>query len=246
MVLRVGHAAWPQVIVDEASVARQVTEDSVVESHAADLYLAGACASGNPAALTAFERQYMSQIGSFVARVSTDSTFVDDVRQALRQKLFVGDAAKINDYAGRGPLTSWLRIVALRTALNLARDREPYDGDDSEKPSPAADPELAFIHAQYRDEFNRAFADALALLDSEQRGLLKLHYIDGMTLDQAAAFYQTSRATLARRMARVRDEVCDKTRQLLAERLSLSTRDLNSIIRVAQSNLEASVRRFLT
>ena len=46
------------------------------------------------------------------------------MRQRLRERLFVGsdgEPARLASYSGRGPLGTWVRIAAIRLALNLRR-----------------------------------------------------------------------------------------------------------------------------
>jgi hypothetical protein len=90
-VFRAGRAAWPSIALDAATFAAHFAlhaifcDDSAL-ANAADLYLA--CACNVPEA----------------ARVDPRPAFVDEVLQALRVRLLVGETPKIATYAGRaGP-----------------------------------------------------------------------------------------------------------------------------------------------
>jgi RNA polymerase sigma-70 factor (ECF subfamily) len=237
-------AACPHVSIDEFAVSHPTGDHAASEKHAADLFLAQACALGDPAALAAFECRFGPQIRSFIIPVSRDPVFLDEACQVVRYKLFVGDAAKIAEYTGRGALGAWLRMVALRTALNLKRDLKPPK-DAVEVPVSGSDPELDCIRAQHRDEFACAFREALGTLDLEDRGLLKLHHLDGLTIDQLTALYSVPRSTLGRRIAQIREQIRERTRQLLAHRFSLSTSSVDSFLRGGQSWFDESLSRFL-
>ena len=54
--------------------------------------------------------------------------FADEVRQLVREHLFLGrdgGTPHIADYGARGPLATWLGIVARHIAYNLIRGRDP-------------------------------------------------------------------------------------------------------------------------
>src|SRR5947207_9128327 len=123
-------AAWQDVgwSTDEflAVLASSPDTDAV---HDADFYLARACACDAPGAMVTFERVFMSQVPAYLRRLRASPSFVDEVQQLLRAKLFVGPPPQITEYAGTGPLTAWLRVTALRTAFDLKRTR-------GERPAP--------------------------------------------------------------------------------------------------------------
>jgi RNA polymerase sigma-70 factor (ECF subfamily) len=218
-----GQAAWPGVAIDAREMAvflgERSTSSGLARLHAADLFLACACAKGVPAALAAFERTLMSQVPSFLSETRASPGGVDEVAQSLRERLLVSTAgrpAQIGTYSGRGTLASWLRVAALRTASNLRRhDRaEAAAAGTSDDASPA-DPELAFLKARYRPAFEAALADALSGLDTEERMLLRLHFLDGMSIDRLGMMFGVHRATAARRLASAREALLRTTKGLV-------------------------------
>src|SRR5262245_22986013 len=93
-----GRSAWPglelpaPVWVRHLAAHLPAEEDAegfLASVHASDLYLACACALGDPAALVAFDRSILSQVPSFLSRVDSSPAFVDELRQLLREKLLV-------------------------------------------------------------------------------------------------------------------------------------------------------------
>src|SRR5215831_16835596 len=96
-------------------------EDWLRNAHLRDLYLACACSQNLPGAIETFARVYLSQVPDYLARSAPDASLIDDVRQLLCDKLFVGDARKINTYSGRGALGAWVRMLAVRACLDLRR-----------------------------------------------------------------------------------------------------------------------------
>jgi RNA polymerase sigma-70 factor (ECF subfamily) len=215
------HAAWPDVEMDDAvfiahlarHLARQADPArSLAATRAADLYLACACASGDAAALRAFERTHLSQVPLFVAHLGLSPVMVDELVQGLRTKLLVrGEDAlpKIADYTAE------------------------------------IDPELDFLKVRYRAEFRAAFYETLRNLGIDERNVLRFHYMDGLTIDEIGAAYGVHRATVARWLARAREDVLEKTRRALSERLKVDTQEAASVIALIQSRLEVSLARLL-
>ncbi|NUP05393.1 MAG: sigma-70 family RNA polymerase sigma factor [Polyangiaceae bacterium] len=218
--------------------------------HLVDLFLACACASGEPRAMRHVEERFLTQIGSFVRKIDSSQGFADEVRAAVRVKLFVGGDdlhPKIAEYTGAGPLEGWLRVVAVRTAQNLVRARKPGGDQAHDLPLAAAahDPELALARTQYSEAFRTCFAEAVAALSSEERTLLKFHYVDGLTSEQSAKMYGASPATVRRRLATARQALLVDTRKRLSERLRVPLVDLDAILGELQSGLDLSLSRIL-
>jgi RNA polymerase sigma-70 factor (ECF subfamily) len=255
-------ADWPEVHLDGALFGerlRRFAEEAsdppaaLASLHASDLYLACACAAGNRAALAAFETHFLADIRRHISLVHAQATFLDDVRQRVREELLVakdGRAPKIANFSGQGPLAGWLRVVAVRTALTMRRGRaasgSDADVDELDVASETVDPELDYLKARCRAEFKDAFVSAVATLAKEERTALRLHYLDGLTLEETASLQGVSRATVGRSLARARDLIVRETQRLLLARLGLDQRSYESVLRLVQSQLDVSMHRYLT
>jgi RNA polymerase sigma-70 factor (ECF subfamily) len=251
--------AHPELGIDrDALVARAgelvaEAEDPLValaSLHAADLLLAFACARGDARALAIFEQQNLSQVPAFVAHLGFDATTLAELVQALRGRLLVGGpegAAKIAGYTGRGPLGGWLRVSAIRLALTMRRERgaERRRDDAMIEPAAALDPELRLLKETYRREFKEAFDRAITSLESDERAVLRLHYVDGLGIDQIGVAFGVHRATAARWIAGGRERIAAATRRDLKERLKLSERDLESVLRLVESQMDVTLERAL-
>lgn len=254
-------AAWPALPLSDDELLRYLAERlsenedplrALENVNAADLYLAAACALEKPRALEAFEHHCLDDLDVVLVRFSKSSVFHDEVRQAVRERLFMcqpNSRARIADYAGRGSLKSWVRVMAVRLAVDLLRKRgqEPHTAEETELENLAidADSELRFLAERYRDEVKAAFRNAFAALSAAERNLLRLHYLEGLTLDQVAAMKRVHRATIARQIARCREEVAVRTHQFLVERLGISPSQVDSVMRLVRSHLDLSIDRWL-
>ena len=69
--------------------------------------------------------------------------------------------------------------------------------------------------------------------------------LDGLSIDQLAAFYRVHRATTARWIEAARQAVLDGTRKELIRRLQLSRSELDSVMRLIGSQLDVSLSRVL-
>jgi RNA polymerase sigma-70 factor (ECF subfamily) len=248
-----GRAAFPGVELAEARYAEFVRERlgaALPEAPiAADLFLACACIDGDRRALEAFDAGYLALVPQFVARLEASAAGIDELRQRLREKLFVGVAGgppKIAEYTGRGRLQSWLRVVAIRSALNEKASHKPESpASDLDERLATADPELDYLRQRYRGEFRDAFAAAFAKLEPRDRTMLRLHLVDGLGIDRLAPMYGVHRATAARWLASVRESLFVGTRDALRARLGVSATEFASLVRLVRSELDLSIRRLL-
>jgi RNA polymerase sigma-70 factor, ECF subfamily len=245
-------ATWPGLSLTPErflELHREAPADEAL--HLPDLFLATACAEGDARALALLDAQFLSAVPAFVQRIDRAPAFAEEVRQILRTRLLVGtDGGRpvIGEYAGRGALKSWLHVAATRVALRLKRGtgRERELGEaEADRILATPDPELAFIKHRAREDFRLAFQAALAGLQPEERHLLRLHYLDRLTLQQIGALDAVDKSTISRRLAVVRQSLLEETQRLLRERLRLGTTDLDSLMNLVQSSLDVSIEAFL-
>lgn len=261
-ILAAARTEWPDLVVPEGAfisyVARRLSGDRDVEEllstiRAADLYLACACARGDARAVSAFDARYMSDMAAALSRMRLPAASIDEVKQLVRQKLFVAEPGKqprIAEYSGRSGLRRWLRSVAVRTCLNYMRKgkRERLMEDDQVfvgVSDGADDPEVAYMKERYRNEFRQAFLDALASTTPREQSLLRYHYVDQLNIDEIGTIYRVHRVTAYRWLEKARGVLVSRTGELLRERLAVDAREYDSILRMIQSQLHLSLQRYL-
>jgi RNA polymerase sigma-70 factor, ECF subfamily len=137
----------------------------------------------------------------------------------------------------------------VRTALNLrgsGRREQPMTASQVAALAPAVDdPALKYLKAKFADEFEVALARACAALTDRDRTILRLRFADDLNIDQIGGLYGVHRATVARWIARIRDEIFATTRRELVGRLKLSDSDFDSLLRLARSQLDLSLTAIL-
>jgi RNA polymerase sigma-70 factor (ECF subfamily) len=251
-VLARARAAFPSVAMDEAAfvawLAPRVTgalEAMPVE----ELFLAWACARGDGAAIRELDARFLARLGPAVRRVDPSPEFLDDVLQHLREKLLVGSPPRIDSYDGAGPLMSWLRAAAVRTALNArrpgAREVAADDAALEALPLSGPNPELAAVRTQHRAVFSESFQAALASLSPRERNLLRLQALDGLSLGAIGEMYGVNKSTVSRWLSRAHEVLLSATREGLARRLALDDAALESLLRAMRESLELSIARLL-
>jgi RNA polymerase sigma-70 factor (ECF subfamily) len=214
-----------------------------------DVELAAACARGDAAALTSFEAAYGDELDRIAARFPR----IDDAAQLVREKLFCGAAPRIAAFQGRGSLRGWVRATAVHALIDATRARaEPAaPGGDAaevlaELAAPGDDPELDYLRRTYAASFKEAFTAAVDGLSSEERNLLRYHFLHHLTVDQIGVIYRCHRATAARRVAAARDALLAATRRQLRERLGVPAEVVDSILRLIEGRVDLSLSRLLS
>jgi RNA polymerase sigma-70 factor (ECF subfamily) len=214
----------------------------------ADLYLACACLAQRPEALRVFEASYLSQVRRYVARLQLGPDLLDELVQLLREKLLVGPPPRLGEYNGRGKLAAWLRVVSVRAAIDLMRERaiDPVVLESTPEPqAEVSSPELRALRNRYRPHFEAAFIAALDALSDEQRRLLRLHFVDGLNMEEIGRRFNVNRSTIFRRLNSCTRAVLTRLREQLGSELGVNSAELDSLTGLLRSDLEISLGQHL-
>jgi RNA polymerase sigma-70 factor (ECF subfamily) len=251
-----GARAWPGVgLAVEAFVsylarlAQRNAGSLPAPERGPDLYLACACTVRVPGALEAFDRAHLARIDAYLARLGPSPAFVDEVRQEVRGKLYVGrdGAPWIAEYDGRGALASWVRVVSIRTAIDLRRQEGPAPASDrraEHAPSPG-DPERDLQRERYQKAFGEALRGAVLALGPDHRRILRRHFAEGATLEALAEELGVHRATVARHVAAARLALKRDARRRLRMALGCPESEMESLAAVMRSQLDLSLPTLL-
>ena len=251
------HGKWPtEWVADDvfrAYVAEREREDAAPgESELASLYLACACVRRVPAALRAFDAEFVVEIERAAQRTRLPHDAVADVTQALRQDLLIGadgTRPKLAEYRGHGDLRGWLRVTATRAAVKISQRaaKRPVVSEDrlAELQAAGGDADLQYLKALYGEAFREAFRAAVGDLDPRDRNVLRQHFLEGMTIDDLGATYQVHRATAARWIQAAREHLLKGTRDAFSKTARLKPAECDSVIRLLESRLDLTLQRFL-
>lgn len=251
-VLVASRAAWPGIEIPDDDFVAYLTaridtplDDALRALVVTDLWLACGITRGVPGALRELEVR-LTAVAPAIAHLDGGSALVADVTAAVRERVLGSDGnGKIADYRGRGDLRGWLRVVAVREALQILRARKreaPISADLAER----IDDRGADLLPDERRAYREAFDRALATLTPRERNLLKQQYVYGATIDELGALYGVHRATAARWLAQIRDTLMHRTRGHIAEAMRLTGTDLESAMGKLAEHVEFSLRHTLS
>jgi RNA polymerase sigma-70 factor, ECF subfamily len=259
-------AAWPSVscppggflchLAEKADPGEQLAT-ALAKLHVSDLYLAYAAGLGVASAVHAFDSIAMKDINAAVRRM-VDADAVSEIKQTIRVHLLLRnerDRPRVHDYGGTGPLAGWVRVTAVRLALaSKKQGREVAVGDQALQEAQntadpllekATDPELEMLRSRYASELKAALHRALFALADEQRTVLRMHYNEGLSLEELAKVFAVHRATVARWLQSARIELRDRMKEMLRAHLSLREDEAESLLGLVDSRFNASMVRVL-
>jgi RNA polymerase sigma-70 factor, ECF subfamily len=252
-----GRAAHPQVAVEDVVFAAHLGRcDAPVgvvgaDVHAEDLYLCCAALLGDVVAVRTLRANARPVLAGYLRRIDASPAFLDAVEQRLWDGALAGSAdaaAKLESYAGKGPLAGWLGVVAQRIALTMrqkeAGEERAVEGAGGEARLVAVDAHLAFIKGYLRG-FQRAVSEGLQALDDRARMVYRLHIVDGLSLERIGETYGVSQSTVSGWMANARAQIVEGAQRLLRDELHASAEDYESMSRLLVSQLDLSVSRLL-
>lgn len=254
-------AAWPgiKMSADEFTtcLAEHIPDgpdplDVLARLHLEDLYLACACAQGFPEAILAFQKEHGASITETLCRRGLNATESADAWQNILVKLFTANTdqqPRIRQFSGIGPLRKWLQVIASREAYDLFSKKNPAAtfGVDSigQIPAGSEDLEMVMLKESCRESFREALRSAFAALTKKQRNLIRYSTLEGLSFDQIGGIYQVNRSTISRWLAYARKTLLAETRRALGESLRITSSEVQSILRLAQSQLDISLQKYL-
>lgn len=254
--------AWPGVDLDRAEIRQAIDRvrgrdgSELAATHLVDVVLAMACATNDATAIAYFDRLWIEKIPAMLSKVERDPMVLDEVKQRVRVRVLIGggddgsESPRIAEYAGRGSLASWVKVVALRVHANLRRagaralETGEQNIDRAEATHAALDrsPEVALAKQRYGDAFSHALRAALGDLDPKERTLLKLVYVDGVALDRLGVTYGVHKSTVSRWVSAAKEKVLAETFRRASVALSLDNpKEIESLLLLVRSELDLSL-----
>ncbi|HYI00234.1 sigma-70 family RNA polymerase sigma factor [Hyalangium sp.] len=258
-------AQWPTVTVPAEAFVKHLAErlpaaspnspidQLLAQLSLAELYLACACLQGAAPAIKLFEEHYLTKLRKLLGHRRQSPTTLDEICQLARVKILVATPEgppKIAEYTGKGALLGWVRVTAVRIAIKLqASDKsaseEDLDVADSALPPPGVAPELDIIKQRHHPDLRQAMRDAFSSLSADDRHLLRLYFVDQLSMYELATLFGVSQPTISRRLKNARELVYQETRRKLQERLGLSQNDFQSFINLLDSQFELRISQLL-
>ena len=172
-----------------------------------DSELVGRSQVGDLAAFNAIVERYQAQVVNVSARILGDRASAEDVTQ----ETFISAYRSIGKFRG-GSLRAWLLRIASNLSIDAIRSsrRRPEQSLDAaledtgfEVASPGGSPEQAVIRGELGAEIQRSIVS----LPHDQRVVLVLVDVQGLSYDEAAEAVGASLGTVKSRLSRARVRV---------------------------------------
>lgn len=231
-------------------VRRLAVAESDLERHGADLYLAFGCGKNEPNAIRLIEQVHRGEIQAQLTRAGFDEATRQDVFQQLLLHLFTGDCPRILTYAGKASLETWLKVVALRFAINMSPKKKSIRTDMPELVlsrivADEHNPEQRLTAEVAKPLFQAALAKAMSRLSNRDATILRLFFVDEISNEQIGRLYGVHRATSARWIAEIRRRILDEVQSTLANDFGVHRSEFESLAVLIRSQLHLSLGRCL-
>jgi len=141
-----------------------------------DQRLLSSLRAGRPEACAELVRTHYQTVYRFLVHLTRDVHQAED----LTQDTFVAAWEKIGKFQGRATLTTWLHRIAYTKFIDAKRTDRRAAGMLERLTSPKVSPSDPLDSLMADDEAQRLYR-ALHGLDTPQRSMLVLHYLQGLT-----------------------------------------------------------------
>lgn len=186
-----------------------------------DDYVRLACLANRPGSWEVLDAEYIQPLRRSVLRVCPSLEATDAALQQFRC-LLAAPTSKLAAYRPAGSFRAWLRVVAVRTALDLnrqARARSSREDELTERLEVlTAGPETRYLREEIKAELRGALRAAARRLPVDERQALHLHVVAGWNISQIGRTLSVHRSTAARMLVSARKSLRDALRAELSAR----------------------------
>lgn len=173
---------------------------------------------------------------------------LDDFMQTLRERLLMGSHGRLPrlaDYSGRGLLGAWIRVVAVRLAIEGYRREVPRQEGDVMAIPCGADADLDHLHGLHAESFKACLETAFAALSKEERLVLRLTYAERLTGDRIAKVLGIDRSNVIRRVVRARAALYAATREAMRRESPMTDTEFQSLAKGLAEHVDVTLSRVL-
>lgn len=144
---------------------------------------------GEPAAFERLFDLYADRVYSFVFHLLKDVSRAEDVTQEVFIKIWKG----LSRFDASKPLKPWIFTIARNAAFDAARKRRDFsftdlegDGDDASFADSIVDEKPLADERFEAGELRTVLDDVMASISVQDRSIVLLHDVEGMTFDEIA------------------------------------------------------------
>jgi len=216
-----------------------------------DLYLACACLERVPGAVEALLKRHGGVIRAAIAPIAPEADR-SEIEQHLLDGLLVGSAGsppKLASYSGKAPIGRWLQVSAQRAALMSLRsgdvEARAREGAGAQPLASVMGIESSYLKERYRGEFEQALKEALDRVSDRERIMLRMHLVNGLSVEAIGKMFGVTQPTASRWLARAREALLDDIKAALATRLGVSSEELASLAGLVASGFDMNLSQAL-
>ena len=243
-----GQARWPTVKLQRETFIAYAQARRCDQARATELFVACACIEQDPVAIGVFERELVPGARAALTRRGLDRATIDEALQRLRTRLLVAEKQKpprLTSWDGSGPLSAWVRTVALRMAFDTVDGAAPAHQVDLSSKLAANTASIELVPHRTRAVLAEGLTQAFARLTATDRLALKLQLLENVKVEDIARMQNVSRATMTRRLRALRDRLSADARRYVEQTLGLSPSELDSLARSLVSDLDVNLSALL-
>ena len=239
--VRVQLSLGKYLLRDNARPEHSEIKAFIDEIRADDLCLVIACERGDEKAWEDLVANFDATVKSAARKFASNSEDTEDLASSiwaelygLRQDADGNKKSKLAYYSGRGSLAGWLRAVVSQLAVDQFRKQSKFvqieesrefenlaneasENTNNHIVSHAENPEDILTEKQTAGDVSSAVSGAIALLEPEDRLILKLYYFDDLKLKDIANTFGYHEATASRKLVRVQTEIRKSVEKSLRE-----------------------------
>ncbi len=248
---RLGSDRYPEIRCTWPEFSRAFQEHAATDIAAqptVDDYVRLACLADLPGATRVLDRDYIEPLRRRLSKVCVRPEVTDAALQELREKLLLPPSPRLASYRPTGDFRVWLRVVAVRIAIDVARSAGVKEKRRDElhehlEAMITLGPEQHLVKEEWRVLVRSSLQAAVKRLPEGERHALRMHTLAGASIDQIGLVLSVHRATAARWLLAAKDKLRVLLREELAARIGSPCSGAESLLDDMPSRLDVSLSR---
>ncbi len=233
--------SWPEF----SQAWQRMNEGELDAMPTEDDYVRLACLENCAGATQVLDREYIEPLRSSISRFCVTHDAMDATLQEVRRKLLLSPAPRLAAYRRSGNFRAWLKVVAVRTAIDVARSlgvkAQQHVQLHDHLEALTIGPEERYLKEEWRTVIRESLSAALKRLPQQQRFALRMNVVAGWNIDQIGRTLSVHRATAARWLVTAKEQLSKFMREEVANRLGPMSREVESVLLEMPSRLDVSL-----
>jgi RNA polymerase sigma-70 factor (ECF subfamily) len=213
--------------------------------HAADLYLAAACAQNSEGAWRRFDAVFRKDLNHVCCHLGYG--VFPELVQTLWSDLFLPDRSgqsRIASYDGRSSLGTWLHVIVTHRVINELKRKSnavqrliclPEVVDHRALSSVEARPHSS----RYETTVKKCLEAACKTLTSQEKSILLSRYDEGLRLGEIARLLHVHQSTVTRQLDRILKKLGDEVRTRLSKDYGFKKTEIDECLATVAEHLES-------